>query len=129
MLQKVDGGHVCPGCGGYHYIPCVACHGSKKSQRNRSIFTEEFSALRCTACDDSGLVRCKLCDVTRGGGGGGENVVGGDIRRMNSEVFLSNGTTHDNSRKSSCSDSALGESVQSEGFANQKQPDVVDTQF
>lgn len=50
----------CTNCGGYRYVPCTSCHGSKKSRRN--CFTEEFSALRCTFCDENGLVKCEKCN-------------------------------------------------------------------
>jgi len=51
----------CDGCGGYRYIPCASCHGSKKSL-NRNHFTEEFLTLRCIICDENGLVRCESCN-------------------------------------------------------------------
>ncbi|ESP03673.1 hypothetical protein LOTGIDRAFT_137010 [Lottia gigantea] len=50
----------CRKCGGYRFIPCIICHGSKKSV-HRNHFTEEFCALRCMQCDDNGLQRCDLC--------------------------------------------------------------------
>jgi glutaredoxin domain-containing cysteine-rich protein 1 len=62
-FKKVEGSQACIKCGGYQFVPCVSCHGSKKSHRNRNLFTEEFRSLRCTTCDQSGLVRCDLCDI------------------------------------------------------------------
>lgn len=65
----------CERCGGYRYIPCLVCHGSRKSL-HRNHFTEEFCALRCITCDENGLVRCDACntgvdgDVNGGGGDG-----------------------------------------------------------
>lgn len=50
----------CEKCGGYRFIPCNFCHGSKKSLR-RNHFTDEFCALRCMQCDENGLLRCDLC--------------------------------------------------------------------
>ncbi|ELU13610.1 hypothetical protein CAPTEDRAFT_204051 [Capitella teleta] len=50
----------CSTCGGYRFIPCTSCHGSKKSL-HRNHFTEEFSALRCIVCDENGLIRCSEC--------------------------------------------------------------------
>ncbi|KAL8573461.1 hypothetical protein ACOMHN_032475 [Nucella lapillus] len=52
-------GH-CDACGGFRYMPCTVCHGSKKSLY-RNHFTEEFSALRCTSCNENGLQRCPQC--------------------------------------------------------------------
>lgn len=51
----------CSLCGGYRFIPCFYCHGSKKSKRN--CFTDEFCALRCIKCDDNGLMKCNLCNI------------------------------------------------------------------
>src|SRR6218665_3824809 len=60
-LQKVRGAATnCCKCGGYCYVPCPSCRGSKKSSR-RNTFAEDFCALRCTNCDDNGLVRCDIC--------------------------------------------------------------------
>lgn len=50
----------CDTCGGYRFLPCKHCHGSKKSL-HRNEFTEEFCALRCMQCDENGLVRCEDC--------------------------------------------------------------------
>ncbi|KAK6172303.1 hypothetical protein SNE40_015991 [Patella caerulea] len=50
----------CVKCGGYRYVPCLICHGSKKSV-HRNHFTEEFCALRCMQCDENGLQRCDMC--------------------------------------------------------------------
>ena len=51
----------CDTCGGYRYVPCAVCHGSKKSLR-RNHFTEEFQTLRCVICDENGLVKCDKCN-------------------------------------------------------------------
>jgi glutaredoxin domain-containing cysteine-rich protein 1 len=58
-FQMASSTTSCPRCGGFRYTPCSNCHGSKKSRRNN--FTQEFCALRCTVCDDNGLVMCDLC--------------------------------------------------------------------
>ncbi|KAK2151958.1 hypothetical protein LSH36_344g01018 [Paralvinella palmiformis] len=60
QFRRVNRQTACIRCGGYQYIPCTICHGSKKSQ-NRNYFTEEFSALRCTHCDENGLIKCDMC--------------------------------------------------------------------
>ena len=58
--QKIDVKSSCEKCGGYRFIPCIHCHGSKKSLR-RNNFTDEFCALRCMQCDENGLLRCDMC--------------------------------------------------------------------
>lgn len=60
IFQKIDVKSSCEKCGGYRFIPCNFCHGSKKSLR-RNHFTDEFCALRCMQCDENGLLRCDLC--------------------------------------------------------------------
>lgn len=60
IFQKIDVKSSCEKCGGYRYMPCNFCHGSKKSLR-RNHFTDEFCALRCMQCDENGLLRCDLC--------------------------------------------------------------------
>ncbi|KAK1345964.1 hypothetical protein QTO34_008431 [Cnephaeus nilssonii] len=39
---------------------CSVCHGSKMSVF-RNCFTDSFKALKCTACNENGLQRCKSC--------------------------------------------------------------------
>ncbi|CAG5118212.1 unnamed protein product, partial [Candidula unifasciata] len=58
--QKVVVRFMCEKCGGYRFLPCEFCHGSKRSLL-RNHFTEEFCALRCMHCDENGLRRCDLC--------------------------------------------------------------------
>ncbi|XP_041357479.1 glutaredoxin domain-containing cysteine-rich protein CG12206-like [Gigantopelta aegis] len=60
QFPKISVRLACSSCGGYRYVPCGYCHGSKKSLF-RNNFTEEFCALRCMQCDESGLQRCELC--------------------------------------------------------------------
>ncbi|KAL4229799.1 Glutaredoxin domain-containing cysteine-rich protein 1 [Mactra antiquata] len=57
---KIQVRSSCDKCGGYRYLPCSFCHGSKKSL-HRNEFTEEFCALRCMQCDENGLMRCDEC--------------------------------------------------------------------
>ncbi|XP_060070218.1 ankyrin-1-like [Ylistrum balloti] len=59
-FTKINVRSSCEKCGGYRYVPCTFCHGSKKSLK-RNYFTEEFSALRCMQCDENGLLRCDMC--------------------------------------------------------------------
>jgi len=51
---------ICGKCGGFRMLPCPTCAGSKKSM-HRNDFTEQFIALRCTTCDECGLVKCDEC--------------------------------------------------------------------
>ncbi|KAH0616226.1 hypothetical protein JD844_027192 [Phrynosoma platyrhinos] len=59
-IEKVQHPHECLSCGGFGFIPCSACHGSKMSVF-RNCFTDSFKALKCTACNENGLQRCKSC--------------------------------------------------------------------
>ncbi|XP_063413297.1 glutaredoxin domain-containing cysteine-rich protein CG31559-like isoform X2 [Mytilus trossulus] len=59
-FEKINVRSHCEKCGGYRYIPCIHCHGSKKSLK-RNFFTEEFYSLRCMQCDENGLQRCDMC--------------------------------------------------------------------
>ncbi|XP_003390163.1 PREDICTED: glutaredoxin domain-containing cysteine-rich protein CG31559-like [Amphimedon queenslandica] len=62
MLQefpKINTSITCQMCGGYDFIPCIKCGGSKNSVFNN--FTSEFRALKCTACDENGLQPCPHC--------------------------------------------------------------------
>ncbi|KAK2193059.1 hypothetical protein NP493_17g02039 [Ridgeia piscesae] len=43
-FKRVSRMTSCGQCGGYRYIPCTACHGSKKSL-HRNDFTAEFCSL------------------------------------------------------------------------------------
>ncbi|NXT11436.1 GRCR2 protein, partial [Prunella fulvescens] len=52
--------HGCSQCKGSGCAPCSLCHGSKFSMlANR--FRESYRALRCPACDESGLQPCWVC--------------------------------------------------------------------
>ncbi|XP_039181154.1 glutaredoxin domain-containing cysteine-rich protein 1 [Crotalus tigris] len=59
-IERVQHPHECLSCGGFGFLPCVMCHGSKMSMF-RNCFTDSFKALRCTACNENGLQRCKNC--------------------------------------------------------------------
>ncbi|NWZ35147.1 GRCR2 protein, partial [Brachypodius atriceps] len=59
-MQGSDAGHGCSQCKGSGCAPCSLCHGSKFSMlANR--FRESYRALRCPACDESGLQPCRVC--------------------------------------------------------------------
>ncbi|XP_036890014.1 glutaredoxin domain-containing cysteine-rich protein 1-like [Sturnira hondurensis] len=59
-IERVQHPHECPSCGGFGFHPCSVCHGSKMSVF-RNCFTDSFKALKCTACNENGLQRCKSC--------------------------------------------------------------------
>lgn len=50
---------VCQSCGGFRYINCAQCHGSKRSRKTR--ISRHISVLRCTSCNENGLQRCQVC--------------------------------------------------------------------
>ncbi|ESN92559.1 hypothetical protein HELRODRAFT_126000, partial [Helobdella robusta] len=70
-FKKVEDDMTCGGCGGYKYTPCYTCRGSKKSTVINSpispssssllLSPSSSSTLKCTKCDENGLVRCKYC--------------------------------------------------------------------
>ncbi|CAL1274541.1 unnamed protein product [Larinioides sclopetarius] len=59
--KKLSVGGICQQCGGYRYLLCPVCGGSKKSVTHRHHFSEDLVALRCVTCDESGLIRCQQC--------------------------------------------------------------------
>ncbi|XP_059577658.1 glutaredoxin domain-containing cysteine-rich protein 1 [Alligator mississippiensis] len=59
-IERVQHPHECPSCGGFGFLPCSVCHGSKMSVI-RNCFTDSFKALKCTACNENGLQRCRSC--------------------------------------------------------------------
>ncbi|GAB6021493.1 hypothetical protein CHUAL_004099 [Chamberlinius hualienensis] len=56
---------VCASCGNYRLLICQLCKGSKTSPRKHSFSPNNWFArkmyLKCTACDENGLVRCNDC--------------------------------------------------------------------
>ncbi|KFW75066.1 Glutaredoxin domain-containing cysteine-rich protein 2 [Manacus vitellinus] len=59
-VQEGDAEHGCSQCKGSGSAPCSLCHGSKFSMlANR--FRESYRALRCPACNESGLEPCHIC--------------------------------------------------------------------
>ncbi|XP_038625236.1 glutaredoxin domain-containing cysteine-rich protein 1 [Tachyglossus aculeatus] len=59
-IERVQPPDECPSCGGFGFLPCSVCHGSKMSVF-RNCFTDAFKALKCTACNENGLQRCSSC--------------------------------------------------------------------
>ncbi|OXB53987.1 hypothetical protein ASZ78_009143 [Callipepla squamata] len=59
-VQDGDAERTCSQCKGSGSAPCSLCHGSKFSMlANR--FKESFRALRCPACNESGVQPCPVC--------------------------------------------------------------------
>lgn len=59
-LKKLLGGFpvmasVCEECGGYSFILCENCDGSRK------VYSEKTGFRICTACNENGLIRCSSC--------------------------------------------------------------------
>ncbi|XP_056294857.1 glutaredoxin domain-containing cysteine-rich protein 1 [Pseudoliparis swirei] len=59
-IERVQQPQTCQTCGGYAFIPCPMCHGSKMSVF-RNCFTDSFKALKCTSCNENGLQPCASC--------------------------------------------------------------------
>ncbi|KAI2656959.1 Glutaredoxin domain-containing cysteine-rich protein 1 [Labeo rohita] len=59
-LGRVQHPDTCQTCGGFAFVPCPMCHGSKMSVF-RNCFTDSFKALKCTACNENGLQPCSSC--------------------------------------------------------------------
>ncbi|XP_031159299.1 glutaredoxin domain-containing cysteine-rich protein 1 [Sander lucioperca] len=59
-IERVQQPQTCQTCGGFAFIPCPMCHGSKMSVF-RNCFTDSFKALKCTSCNENGLQPCVSC--------------------------------------------------------------------
>ncbi|XP_047209369.1 glutaredoxin domain-containing cysteine-rich protein 1 isoform X2 [Girardinichthys multiradiatus] len=59
-IERVQHPQTCQTCGGFAFIPCSMCHGSKMSVF-RNCFTDSFKALKCTSCNENGLQACASC--------------------------------------------------------------------
>ncbi|XP_062333066.1 glutaredoxin domain-containing cysteine-rich protein 1 isoform X1 [Osmerus eperlanus] len=59
-IERVQQPHTCQSCGGFAFVPCPMCHGSKMSVF-RNCFTDSFKALKCTSCNENGLQPCLSC--------------------------------------------------------------------
>jgi hypothetical protein len=54
FFKKIKLRIYCFKCGGYRYVLCTQCNGSKKKYNN-------FTYLKCTICNEDGLLRCDSC--------------------------------------------------------------------
>ncbi|KAL8041335.1 hypothetical protein ABFX02_10G158200 [Erythranthe guttata] len=52
----IDLGFVCESCGDARFLPCPNCNGSRKVYEE-----EEGKLVRCTHCNENGLIRCSGC--------------------------------------------------------------------
>ncbi|XP_051932062.1 glutaredoxin domain-containing cysteine-rich protein 1 [Hippocampus zosterae] len=59
-IERVQYPETCQSCGGFAFVPCPTCHGSKMSVF-RNCFTDSFKALKCTSCNENGLRPCGSC--------------------------------------------------------------------
>ncbi|KAG7273225.1 hypothetical protein CRUP_031532 [Coryphaenoides rupestris] len=59
-LGRAQHHQPCQSCGGFAFIPCPMCHGSKMSVF-RNCFTDSFKALKCISCNENGLQPCPSC--------------------------------------------------------------------
>lgn len=53
-LEKIKLKIFCEKCAGYRFILCTLCNGGKKKHNN-------FTSLKCTHCNEDGLIRCDFC--------------------------------------------------------------------
>ncbi|ESQ38480.1 hypothetical protein EUTSA_v10028781mg [Eutrema salsugineum] len=53
-----DGDGACDGCGGLFFLPCFRCNGSCKVVKG---WRSEAVVVRCTECNENGLVPCPIC--------------------------------------------------------------------
>ncbi|EDO49599.1 predicted protein [Nematostella vectensis] len=51
--------YVCARCGGFRFINCSSCNGSKRTRRMR--ISREINMLKCTKCNENGLLKCPDC--------------------------------------------------------------------
>ena len=54
LVRSLENGK-CGQCGGAGFYACTWCGGSRKSMSSR------FGTLKCTACNENGLMRCSNC--------------------------------------------------------------------
>eukprot|EP00051_Salpingoeca_urceolata_P035173 m.28594 g.28594 ORF g.28594 m.28594 type:complete len:114 (-) comp8875_c0_seq2:123-464(-) len=50
----------CDTCNGKRFIACTWCGGDRRSMMSR--FGSELVKLKCTACNELGLMKCMQCD-------------------------------------------------------------------
>ncbi|KAK8530876.1 hypothetical protein V6N12_013376 [Hibiscus sabdariffa] len=56
-LPKKTAGQVCDGCGDVRFLPCFRCSGSCKM----AVEGQRTVVVRCTECNENGLVHCPVC--------------------------------------------------------------------
>ncbi|XP_039010959.1 uncharacterized protein At5g39865-like isoform X2 [Hibiscus syriacus] len=56
-LPKKRAGEVCHGCGDVRFLPCFRCNGSCKM----AVEGQRTVVVRCTECNENGLVHCPVC--------------------------------------------------------------------
>ncbi len=76
-MQRAETAQKCGYCGGFEFIPCRKCSGTKDSVKNN--FTSEFKALRCTHCNENGLEPCPGC--SKEGTDGGDMWSEGELKQ------------------------------------------------
>lgn len=64
-LPKLRAGYVCEGCGGARFLPCFTCNGSCKMVMLVKEDMEQKHGrtvvVRCSDCNENGLVLCPIC--------------------------------------------------------------------
>ncbi|KAE8695036.1 putative NAC domain-containing protein [Hibiscus syriacus] len=60
-LPKKRAGEVCDGCGDVKFLPCFRCNGSCKMAVVAQESERNMAVVRCTDCNENGLVRCPIC--------------------------------------------------------------------
>lgn len=67
-LPVLKGGFVCEGCGNVGFLPCFTCHGSckmvmvvKEGLDTGTKQGEKNVVMRCSDCNENGLVLCPIC--------------------------------------------------------------------
>ncbi|KAL3613129.1 hypothetical protein CASFOL_043022 [Castilleja foliolosa] len=51
----------CAGCGGMRFVMCVGCNGSRKVVYEKKKKNNETLSIRCSECNENGLVKCSVC--------------------------------------------------------------------
>jgi len=59
-FRSIEATKACTVCGGFGFLPCGMCNGSKKSV-HRNHLKAEWVPLKCMNCDEVGLVKCEAC--------------------------------------------------------------------
>ena len=59
--QRAAGAGKCTSCGGFGYVLCTWCQGSTKSRSHNFADDPLKNTLKCTVCNQNGLVQCTKC--------------------------------------------------------------------